>query len=263
MRNYYFLAPSLPPLVWGARPELSFEALRVRLRENLSSKDWALVERLLRFTDVCNIRYLLMEEPIDGRGEFSEKELDEALLIRDLLPGYVFEFLDQFEKTTDKIRHFSGLVARFFNEEIPRVKGFLHRFFTFEREWRLVMVGLRAKQIGRDVVKELQFEDSTDPFVAHILAQKDGDRYDPPEAYQELKELVNASYPDPLEEQKAFMTYRLKKIEEMGEADPFSIESILSYTARLAMIEQYDELNEETGRRILEGIPLSKERMDE
>lgn len=267
MSNYYFLAPSLPPLIWGVRPELTFDALKVRLRENLSSKDWTLIEKMLLLVDICNIRYLLMEEPIDSRGGLSEKELDEALLIRDLLPSYVFEFLDQFEKTTDRIRHFSGLIARFFNEEIPQAQGFLRRFFTFEREWRLVLVGLRAKQMGRDVVRELQFEDPADPLVASILAQKDGDRYDPPEAYQELKELMNSSYPDPLEEQKAFMAYRLKKIEEMEEAGSFSMDAILSYTARLMIIEQYEALDEEVGRRILEGIPqrelLRKEHMDE
>lgn len=252
MGNYFFLAPSLPPLLLRDRPDLSFEELKVRLAVNLDKSDLELARTLMRFTDICNIRNLFMEEPIDSRGTMSEKELDEALLVRAGLPDYVFEFLDQFEKTQDRIRQFSALLARFFQEEIPRLKGFLKKYFTFEREWRLVLVGIRAKQLGRDLARELQFEDFADPFVAQILAQKDADRYEPPVEYSELSELIVATYPDAWEQHKAFAEYRFKKVEEMAEDSLFSVDVILAYMARLMIIEQYNELDEEKGQMILE-----------
>lgn len=221
MGNYYFLAPSFPPIALRDRPDITFNELKARLAINLSKKDLSLSQLLMRFTDICNIRNLFLEEPIDIRGTLSEKELDEALLVRAGLPDYVFDFLDQFEKTHDRIRNFSALLSRFFNEEIPHLKGFIKKYFTFEREWRLVMVGLRAKQIGRDVTRELQFEDFTDPLVAQILAQKDADRYEPPMEYTELSELMTATYHDAWEEHKAFAEYRFRKIEEMAEGDLF------------------------------------------
>ncbi|MFI5334726.1 MAG: DUF2764 family protein, partial [Chlamydiales bacterium] len=139
MGNYYFLAGSLPPLVLGQKPDITFEELTSRLKINLSKRDFAKVKTLLLFTDLQNIRALLVEEPIDPRGNLDEKELDEALLIRNILPEYVFDFFDQYENLTDRVRNFFGLLSRYFTNEIPQQTGFLHQYLSFEREWRLVM----------------------------------------------------------------------------------------------------------------------------
>lgn len=252
MRNYYFVVPSLPPLSIGDRPEITFEELTNRLEISLSKGDLLKTKVLRCFVDICNIRALLMEEPVDPRGNLNEKELDEALLVHAVLPEYAFEFLDQFEKVADKIKNFPGLLALFFNAEISKHKGFLRDYLTFERASRLVLVGLRAKQLGRDVAKELQFEDPTDPLVAQILAQKDADSYDPPAEYADLKELVASCYNDPWLENKAFAAYRFKKIAEIAEGKIFSIDQILCYMAQLMTIENLIELDEERGNMILD-----------
>lgn len=252
MRNYYFVVPSLPPLSMHDRPEITFEEFITRMTISLSKKDLEKTKILRLFVDICNIRALMMEEPIDPRGNLNEKELDEALLVQAGLPKYVFEFLDQFEKVPDKIRNFSGLVARYFNEEIAKEKGFLRAYFIFERESRLVLLALRAKRLGRDVAKELQFEDPTDPLVAQILAQKDSDSYDPPSEYADLKELIAACHGDPWKENKAFAEYRFKKIGEIAEGKLFSIDQILCYMAQLMIIEDLVELDEERGNMILD-----------
>ena len=252
MRNYYFVVPSLPPLSARERPEITFEEFIQRLELNLSKEDLEKTRVLRRFVDIFNIRALLMEEPVDIRGNLSEKELDEALLVHASLPEYIFEFLDQFEKVPDKIRNFPGLLAQFFNSEIPKAKGFLRKYLEFERECRLVLAALRSKQTGRDIVKELQFEDPTDPFVAQILAQKDSDSYEPPAEYAELKELIASCYNDPWLEHKAFAEYRLKKIEELAEGKMFSIDRILCYMAQLMIIESIFELDEQRGNMILD-----------
>lgn len=252
MKNYYFLVPSLPRLRLGEKPDITFERLITLLEENLSKKDLQQTQVLRRFVDINNIRSLLLEEKVDHRGNLNEKELDEALLVKNILPQYVFDFLDQFEKPADRIRHFSGLLSVYFSVEISRAKGFLKRFLVFERECRLVLLALRAKQLGRDVVKELQFEDLTDPFVAQILAQKDADQYEAPAEYKELKELIASCYGDPWLENRVFAEYRFKKIGEMSEKQPFSIDQILAYMAKLMIIEYLLELDEERGKWILD-----------
>jgi hypothetical protein len=252
MRNYYFVAASLPPLSLHERPEISFGELMARLEINLNREDLEKTKVLRRFVDIYNIRALLMEEPVDPRGNLNEKELDEALLVHAVLPGYIFDFLDQFEKVSDKIRNFSGLLARFFNEEIPKQKGFLRNYLTFEREWRLVLLALRAKQLDRDVAKELQFEDPTDPLVMHILAQKDSETYEPPQEYADLKELIASCHNDPWAEHRAFAEYRFKKIEQLAEKGLFTIDQILSYMAELMIIESMNELDAQKGNMILD-----------
>jgi hypothetical protein len=223
-----------------------------RLKANLSESDLEKTRVLRRFIDILNIRALLMEEPVDPRGNLNEKELDEALLVRASLPEYVFDFLDQFEKTADKIRNFAGLVALYFIEEISKAKDFLRKYLQFERECRLVLVALRAKRLGRDVVREFQFDDPSDPFIAQILAQKDSGSYEPPAEYMELKEMLVACGGDPWLENKAFAEYRFKKIGELAEGDLFSIDQILCYMARLMILEDLIQLDAERGNMILE-----------
>ena len=46
-----------------------------------------------------------------------------------------------------------------------------------EREIRLILVALRAKKFGRDLLLELQYEDSDTDFIAQMLAQKDAAQY--------------------------------------------------------------------------------------
>jgi hypothetical protein len=252
MRNYYFIVPSLPPLSLDVRPELGFVELMERLRLGLTKGDWAQVELLRLFVDICNIRSFLMEEEIDPKGNLGEKEMDEALLVKTTLPPYVFDFLDPFATPKEKLRNFSGLIARFFQEEIARHTGFLKAYLTLERESRLVLLGLRAKKMGRDLARELQFEDPQDEWVVSLLAQKEAAQYDPPPEYQELKELMVSCGNDPLAEQKAFAEYRLRRIEQLAENEVFSIGQVLSYVARWMIVEGLFELDRDRGKMILD-----------
>ena len=252
MANYYYLASLLPSLDFPGSPDISFASIRESLRLNLSETDLKKIEALRLFIDITNIRPLLLEESIDGRGNLSEKDLDEALLIKDFLPQYVFDFLDKHDTLSAKLHHFSELVSLFFANELPKQKGFLHKYFTFEREWRLVLLALRAKSAQRDVIKELQFEDFSDALVADILAQKDALAYDPPLEYQDLKEQFLSCGPDPWQQHKMLCTYRFGKIAEMVDGGQFSMDAILAYITQLMIVEYWNELDEQRGRVILD-----------
>ena len=256
MRNYYFLAASLPPLVLGETPDITFEELAYRLSINLSKEDLEKTKVLRRYFDIQNIRSLLLEETLDPKGNLNEKELDEALLLESFLPSYIFDFLNLYEEKNEKIRHFSGFFIRYFSEEIKQQKGFLKQYLAFEREWRLVLLAIRSKKIKRDVVRELQFEDFTDPFVADILAQKDIEHYEPPAEYQDLADLLHACGDDPWAQFKVFSEYRFNKIEEMSGYPLFSIDWILGYMARLMLVKQWMALDEEKGKNILENFKV-------
>lgn len=252
MANYYFLAASLPPLILGEKPDLSFEELMSRFQINLNKKDYQKITAFRRYIDVNNMRFLFLEEAIDLRGNLNEKDLDEALLLKDNFPAYIFDFLDRFEKTSDKLKYFSGIFSVFFKEEIAHEKGFLKAYFDFERNWRLVMLALRSKEQERDVAKQLQFEDFSDSIVAQILAQKDASYYDPPSEYLELKERYLSCGKDPWQKYKVVAKWRLDQIEELVSNPVFSIDWILSYMARLVIVEDYCALDEAKGKMILD-----------
>ena len=245
MHNYYFVAPSLPTLVLGEIPEISFDELMTRLLLNLSRADMQKINTLRLVLDLKNIRALYSGRPLDTRANLSEKELDEALLIQDDLPEYVFEFLDQFEEDKEKARHFFGLLSRYYSEEIPKQEGFLKELLIFQREIRLVLAAIRAKKTKRDITSELQFEDFTDPIVAQILAQKDMGDYEPPLEYQELKEKLRNCGDDPWQQYQTIISYEFQRIEEMTGYPLFSLDWILGFVARLLLVEQWNALNDE------------------
>ena len=252
MNNYYFVAPSLPVLVLGDIPDLSFKEVMYRLEMNLNKKDLEQVATIRRTIDLQNIRTLYLEEPLDDHGNLSEKELDEALLVEADLPEYVFEFLGQFDEPKEKARNYYGLLSNFYAHEIPKAKGFLQSWLMLQRDMRLVLAAIRAKKMDRDIVKELQFEDFTDPLVAQILAQKDMDTYEPPIEYQDLFDEISACGEDPWEQYQAIMRYEFNKIEEMTGYPLFSLEWILGYVARLLLVERWNLLDPERGEEILD-----------
>lgn len=252
MHNYFFVAPSLPTLVLGESPEITFEEVISRLQLNLCKEDMERVNTLRLSIDLQNIRALYSNKPLDPRGNLSEKQLDEALLVEADLPDYVFDFLNQFDEDKEKVRHFFGLLSNYYAEEIPKQEGFLKDLLEFQREVHLVLAALRAKKTKRDIVKELQFEDFTDPFVAHILAQKDLDDYDPPMEYQDLKHYLLNSGNDPWEQYKTVVGYEFNRIEEMTGYPLFSLDWILGFVARLLLVEKWNALNDEEGKQIVD-----------
>ena len=254
MANYYFLAASLPPLKLGEKPELTFDELISRLEINLDKRDLEKTVVFRRWFDLNNIRALYLEDAIDPRGNLSEKELDQALLLKEGLPEYVFEFLDRFESTAQKLRFFPGLLAAYYREETKDLNGFLSRYLEFERAWRLVMLGIKSIELRRNLSEELQFENVEDPFVMDLLAQKDAPSYDPPPEYVDLKEKYLAAGPDPLEQFKAVSKWRFQQIEELVETPPFSIDWIIGYMAQLLIVEQWNELDPGKGEIILEAF---------
>ncbi len=258
MTNYYFLITALPVISIGKKPEISFKELMEMLVLNLTSRDLQLVGLLLRPIDLYNIRALWLGFPLDDRGNYKAKELEEALLVKDMLPPYVIDYLDRYESTADRLRYFSSLYVSLFRDEqihLPnRKNGFLLKYFQFERELRLVLTALRSKKSGRDIVRELQFEDPYDPFVSDILAQKDAAEYTPPKEYEDLKTLFMENSQSPQRLNRAILQYRFEKIEEMEENQDFTIDRVLSYIARLLIVESLDQLDQEkeTGTLIVE-----------
>jgi hypothetical protein len=251
--QYYFVAAALPPLVLGLKPEITFQELRDLFFVNLKPRDLKQLEYLLRLHDLNNIRALWMNLPMDPRGNFSPKELEEALLVPDLLPSYVQDFLERYESTRDRLHYFSSLYVSLFQDMEKRGKGFLKRYYQFERELRLVITALRAKQSRRDLAQELQFEDVTDPFAAEIWAQKEAAEYTPPAEYAEVQRMFQeASEPRQLHLQ--LLAYKLHKIEEMEQAEPFSMDHLLGYAARLLILESWETLNREQGLSIVEDL---------
>lgn len=247
---YYFLVTAFPPLSLKNRPEISFAELKDLLSLNLAPLHLKKMAVLLRMIDLYNIRAFWLGQPLNDKGNFGAMDLEESLLVREDLPSFLIEYLDRYETTQERLRYFPSLYSSFFRDVEEKLRGFLEEYFTFERQQMLVLLALRAKQQGRDLVRELQFEDASDPLVAWILSQKDAPDFTVPKEFEDLKILFVEKGQDPEKLNRAILEYRLAKIEEIEErAVPYSIDQVLGYMARFLIVDSWFQLDEELGRQ--------------
>lgn len=254
MKQYYFLASALPPLRLGLAPDITFDEFCDLLNDNLTQHDLEKTRAVRRWYDIQNIRAYWKEEELDPVGNFDKAHLAEALLAREGFPDYVYDFLDTYENLEDRLHHFPLLVISYFSHEIQKATGLLHDYLQFEREWRLVFLGFRAKRLGRNLTKELQYEDPDDPLIASLLSQKDAKEYVPPEGYEELGTLFEEKGDSPADLYQGLCEYRFRKVTEMMGIDLFSINNIIGYMVQLITLEKMQELDKEKGLSIVHTV---------
>lgn len=219
---------------------------------NLDRGDWHQIELLQRIVDLRNIRALWLGQPLDPRGNFDEKGLEEALLVSGGLPDFVEDFLNRYETLEERLRYFSSLYSSLFSKESrEELTGFLRSYYELEREIRLCLAALRAFDSKRDLLHEFQFEDPTDPLVAFLLAQKDSKDPVLPQEYEDLKTGFLENSSDPKKLYRAILEIRLSRIEDLEALKTFSIDQVLGYLARLAIVEDWAQLDDDRGQSAL------------
>jgi hypothetical protein len=254
MANYYYVGTFLPPLSFDRLPEITWSELSDLLQDNLSASDLEQTRIVRRLYDVLNLRSFWLDEEFDAWGNLDSMELEEALFNQEGLPTYVYDFLENYEKKEERLRHFPALLAAFFQRGVE-AKGFVHQYLNFEREWRLVFTAFRAKQLGRDLSVELQYENPEEELIAQMLAMKDAKTYEPPEKYEVLKELFDKHFSDPLALQRALDEYRFNTIDRLVEQeDLFSIDRILAYLVQFMIVQKWFTLDQNKGLKIVDTI---------
>ena len=254
MTKYYFLGVALPEVKLGVEPEISFSEFCYMLKQNLSDHDWQKTRVVRLLYDIYNIKAYWLGQELDPRANLNKHELEETLIDGVRVPPFVLEFLQKYESQEDRLKYFSELIAAYFKTEISRSNGFLKKYLQLEREVRLLFVGFRAKLLGRDLFRELQFENANDDFIAQILAQKDSKDFEPPPAYADLKPIFAELHSQPLKLHQALIEYKFRKIEEILGFEKFSFDRILGYMVQLIMAEKWIELNHEIGTQIVDRL---------
>jgi hypothetical protein len=207
---------------------------------------------LQRLIDIRNIRAFWLRVPLDPRGNLKENELEEALLTGGDLPPFVSAFTNRYESLEDRLHYFPSLLTSLYRETIPHLTGFLQKYYKLDREIRLCLTALRAKAAQRDLIRELQFEDPSDPFVAQLMAQKDSQEAILPEDYEDLKKVFLENKSEPKKLYRGILQVRFSHIEDLEAGRPFTIDQVLGYLARLNIVEAWEQLDEEKGRAALQ-----------
>jgi hypothetical protein len=256
--NYYYLAASLIPIEFGDIPGLTFLDLIEKYRLNLTQGDMKQLETIRLFFDLENIKQLYTSRgspaSLDSRGNLSKKELKQALEDKNFFPEYVYDFLKQHEANKDIVVHFSSLISAYFTQEARKASGFLRQYLEFERNWRLILTGFRAKKLKRNLYKEFAFEEISDPVVSLIIAQKDSPYFETPVGYEELNEMLLVVKDRPMYQYRYLAEFRFRKVREMAMHKPFTIDYLLAYAVRTTILEDLHALDEVKGQEILNSI---------
>jgi hypothetical protein len=249
-----------PKLEVGKPVDMTFLEFNHLLEDNLLLSDKEKVATLRRYFDLQNLKALWSGDRLDPWGNLEKSELEEALLTQRGFnhSNYLFDYLAQYSKNEERLKHFSSLIASYFNEEIKKSSGFLKKYLEFERGLRLLLTAFRAKKLGRDLVNEFQYEDPLDPIVAQLIAQKDALHFEPIEPFYDLYPVFEQNSDDPLALYQALCDYRFHKIEQLLGIDLFSINTVLAFTAQFIIVEKWLQLNLEKGlaqiKSLTEGI---------
>lgn len=254
MTQYYFPASALPSLDLNIPPEISFEELMILFEENLTQEDLEKVRVLRRYYDVQNVRNMLLHEPFSNYGNLNQQQMEEALNGVSTLPSYFYDFLEKYPSPEERLKNFSSLLAGYYNNEIPKSEGFLRKYLQFDREWRLVFTAMRAKKLGRDLLRELQFEDPLDSMVAELLVQKESSSIDPPDQYSDLKNIYDEYADSPLGLMQAMLAWRFGKLNDFLGVDLFSIDRLLGYFLQLIALEKWYVLDNKNGLKFVDSF---------
>jgi hypothetical protein len=254
MANYYFLASLLPEIAIGASAEITFQELDHLLHDNLTHADYRQVIVLRRYFDLLNIRNLWLKDKFEPYGNLNPLELEDALVTGIGLPSYVMAYLDKYPAQVDRLQHFPELERAYFEHEIPYVHGVLRELLILHKDMRIILAALRARELNRDLLAELQYENPDDPIVAHIIAQKDAPEFEPPEKYDALKGLYQGHKHHPMELHQALVGYQYETLENAPGVDFFSIERILAYLYQLILVEKWQSLDAKKGTQMIDHI---------
>jgi len=252
MRQYYFLASALAPLEMGKPPEFSFASVMFACELNLSSEDWEQVSALRRYYDVENVRALLQGTELDSHAMMDRKELEEAMRVSEELPSYFRTFFQKYPSDRERLDHYGELVAAYFQQEGEKSEGFLHHYLALQRQARLFFTALRASRLGRDLSKELQWEDPNDEFVAQLLSRQELSRIEVPAGLEPLKRIWDEYEQRPLAFYLEVYRYTFEAVEKLLAVDLFSVERILGYIVQLIAVEKWLELDKQKGLRYID-----------
>lgn len=259
MREYYFLASLLPSLEIGHIPTLGFVELQDFLQMNVTTADLNQILIVRRGIDLENLLCVWTQQPLDVHGTLTKEQWNQALEQEQWddehpFPSYLMDFLRNYRTQEQRVKAFPELLSAFFTDDSDQRNDFLKQYFLFQKQLRLVLLGFRAKQLGRNLSEELQFEEGEDPLVAEILVQKDGRDFTVPFEFKELQSVFQMNPAEPLAMHKALLQYQFDTIIERWGQDLFSIDRILNYMLRLILVERWLHLDVQGGMICIDKI---------
>lgn len=265
-RNYYYLVAGLPDIILEqSKLSVTLGDFRRELEAHLHPDDYRLVETLFLTADNSNVLNMLLKNIVefDNTGKYTFDELEDEIKEPETLPEYLKTFISQFKSNQPLVPDMSWedqLTTLYYEYATQVSNDFLRTWFEFERNVKNILAGLTARRhkiavenllIGNDIVTNAirksnarDFSLSAEfPYVDKLI---------------QLNENSNL-----LEREKAIDQLKWNHIDELNTFNYFSVEVILGFVFKLAMVERWLKLDKKTGeemfRRLVSDLENSYE----
>lgn len=278
MTQYYCLISGLIDYGFDSdRKTLNYTAIRDELMSSITPKDLCKLERLMNFYDIANI----VTATTESGGRFSQLgALDEESVatIANLLtskegffrdeypdlkiPKFIEIALDEEQieaRGIDPKQPLENLLYSLYFDEMVKEKGFLGEYSLLELNIRNIAATVKSKSMGIDpnkyligggyIVEQLLTSQSPDfglksdiPYIDDLMAILSSDNI--------------------LKKERDLDMLRIAMIDEINTFNYFTIDAVMGYYMKIAMIERWLALDPEEGRAIFEKIVKNLSDMD-
>jgi hypothetical protein len=263
--SYYYLVAGLPDLVIdGTKKPVSMVAFIEDVAEQITPADAALFSMIRLPYDNENLCALLADKQdatFDARGIYTRDELEEEIKSPDRLPGYMIDFIEAHKEGKDL---FAGLARRdqlawlFFEHALRHPNRFIREWYAFELDLRNVLAGFNARRMHRDGEEYEQFTLAnkivTRAGAADSILRSNAPDFSLSAQIPWVERLIAANEEDLTTYEKDIDTLRWDMLNELTTFAYFSIEAILAFCIKLAIVERWQALDEQAGKEKLDRL---------
>jgi hypothetical protein len=248
-RQYYYLVAGLPDLVLDqAKLPFSTATFKEELHRHLHPEDYRLVRYLFLPADNRNLLRTLRKEEgeWDESGRYSPDELAAALREPELLPSYMQQFIPAFQQEMPVINGMSWenqLTSLYYDYVLSDTEGFLHEWFTFERDLRNLLAALSARRNKLSLEGQLIGDYQLTAAIRSSHARDFGVSGE----YPYIERLIQWEDNHWLEREMALDAIRWNYIDELNTFHYFSVEILLGYLIKLFLLERWTPLDRAKG----------------
>lgn len=253
-REYHYLVAGLPDIVIDqGKVNLKVAAFKAELREHLHPDDFRLVEMLFLRFDNINLLNLLQktDEPWDAMGNFSPEILANGLDEQGAgLPNYLPAFATAFREGSPIVGSMTWenqLAKLYYEYVLSKTEGFLHDWFTFDRDLKNLLTAISARRHGLPFNGQLVGQNEVTSAIKKSTARDFGLANE----YPYLEKLLKIEeQPDLLERERDIAYLKWDYVEELNTFNYFTIDKILGFLLKLISYERWAMLEPAEGKAI-------------
>lgn len=267
-RNYYYLVASLPELFLDQeRKEFSVNALRNEVRENVHPSDFKLVELLFLPYDNENFLNRMLGRGLNFNefGMLNPTTFDDLEGNLSLLPQYMQDFYNKYsgkDKTQDQTddeepdseteKHLEVLFQeKFYEMAIANKNSFLHKWFTFGRDFNNILTAINCRRLGYDVSKQLV----GNGFIVDALSHSQAADFGLKQEVDYIDRVIQITeIQDVMERERKFDLLKWDMATEFSTWDYFNINFVLAFFIKATIIQRWASLDAKFGAQMFDRL---------